>query len=149
VLTDGQQWLETTTNLGGRKEQTLQLDNSPQQRRNPIDQSPVAMASALRLDGCVVTESEYPSYGVKQTLIRRFVAAGSSCSSSGSSSGLATSVTTAAITVVDEYHVTNRMVLKDGTVLTANSFFTRIDDDLPNDDDDDEGAGGGSSGMGA
>jgi len=47
----GLSWVETTTNLGGSKTQTLQLDGSLQQRRNPLDQTHVTMASSLRLGG--------------------------------------------------------------------------------------------------
>jgi len=41
-----------------------------QQQHQPQPQTPVTMASALRADGAVVTESEYPALGLTQTLTR-------------------------------------------------------------------------------
>ena len=86
IATEGAAWTETTQNIGGRKVQTLQLDNTVQQRRNPLDQSAVTMASALRSDGCVVTESEYVDKGIEQTLTRAVEWSGRRASSTTASS---------------------------------------------------------------
>jgi len=74
------------------------------------------MASALRADGCVVTESEYVALGIKQTVTRAVEGPEG-----------------------NRYHVTNTMTLpRDGGVLVAHSYFDRIEEE----DDNGKGAGG-------
>ena len=130
IATEGAAWTETTQNIGGRKVQTLQLDNTVQQRRNPLDQSAVTMASALRSDGCVVTESEYVDKGIEQTLTRAVEWSASRDRS----------------LVGDIYHVTNTMLLRrSGKRLVAHSYFNRVEEE--DEDEEVEGTGGGAAAM--
>ena len=101
-----------------------------QQRRNPLDQSAVTMASALRSDGCVVTESEYVDKGIEQTLTRAVEWSASRDRS----------------LVGDIYHVTNTMLLRrSGKRLVAHSYFNRVEEE--DEDEEVEGTGGGAAAM--
>ena len=73
---------------------------------HPPFSSVVTMATALRADGRVVTESEYAALGVVQTLTR-------------SVEGPENEV----------YHVNNTMKLPNGRVLVADSYFDRVEED--------------------
>ena len=131
ISTTGVTWTESTQNWGGRNVQTLQLDNTTQQRRNPLDKSPVTMISALRTDGCVVTESEYPEKGIKQTLTRAVEWSGDRDKS----------------LVGDIYHVTNTMVLSDGRQLVCHSYFNRVEEPGDPDTEEDDGTFNASQGA--